>query len=521
MNCGHMLRKAGRFHADDLAVWMDGAELSYGEVYRRSCRLVNALHDLGLEIGDRVATLGPNTLWSLEEIAGLALGGCCRVPLHYRNTLELHRYMLELTGARVLVTDPIRYAEIKPHLDGLPDLEHVIVHESDGADGVLDYEELLRAASDEDRNANVTPDDLLHMAFTSGTTGRPKATVQTHGRWLRVTAENLVMIPKIDSTDKYLAAGPLSHAASTFIFAVIAAGAGVVVMPQYDAARAAELIEQHRITLTAIVPTMVQFLTQEPSARTRDLSSLRVIFASGSPITERTLRDAREVLGDVLYLGFGQSEGIPATCLTPAEIARGLDGEDPTMLKTAGRPVPSAMVKILDDNGVELPAGEIGEIAMDTPGNMKEFWRQPEETAKRFTPDGFILTRDIGYMDERGYLFLADRKEDMIISGGFNIWPAELENAIALHPAVKEVSVIGIAHERWGESPRAVVVLHSGQDATEEEIITWCRDRVGSMKKPTSVVFHEGPLPKSPTGKVLRRVLREEQGVSSGVTESV
>jgi acyl-CoA synthetase (AMP-forming)/AMP-acid ligase II len=507
MNCGHILRKTGRFSPRNQAVWFEDDELTYGQLYERSCRLVNALLGLGLRPRDPVATLGPNALRSLEEITGLALGGFVRVPLSYRNGVDLHRFMLEHVGARALIVDQERYEQLRGHLDGLGDLEHVIVA---GEDGPVVYDDVLAAASPEDAEILVAPEDAIHVAFTGGTTGRPKATVQTHQSWLSVTAENMIMMRPLTEQDRYLAAGPLSHAASTVIFALVAKGAGNVVMPAFAPSRAAELIERHRVTFTVMVPTMLQLLVDDPETAKRDLSSLRMVLATGAPISDRTIRDVRAALGDVLYLGYGQSEGIPGTILTPEEIARGLD-EDPTLLRSAGRPAPRSMIRILDDDGRELPPGERGEIAIDTPGNMKELWGDPEATAKRFTPDGFILTRDIGYLDERGYLFLADRKEDVIISGGFNIWPAEVENAIADHPAVKEVAVVGVPHPKWGETPRAVVVLREGAHATEEEIIAWCRDRTGSMKKPTSVVFRDEPLPKSAVGKLLRRVVREQE----------
>ncbi|EIV92861.1 class I adenylate-forming enzyme family protein [Frankia sp. QA3] len=521
MNCGHVIRKSGRYSADNVAVWFDGASMTYGQLYERSCRLVNVLLDLGIAPQDRVATLGPNNMWSLEEIAGLALGGFVRIPLHYRNTVDLHLFMISHVGARTLVVDEPRYRELADRLDEVPSLELVLVHglaDAGGGTGdgdrrrvrVLDYERLLRTVRPDDPEIVVHPDDMLHMAFTSGTTGRPKATVQTHRSWLNVTAENMIMLRPITGDDRYLAAGPLSHAASTIIFALLAKAAGNVVMASFEPRRAAELIEQYRATITVLVPTMIQMLVSEPSTADRDLSSLQAVLATGAPITERTIREAQGVLGDVLYLGFGQSEGIPATILTPAEIRSGL-AADPSLLRSAGRCTPRSMVKILDEDGNECPPGQQGEIAIDTPGNMKEIWGDPEATASRFTSEGFILTRDIGYLDERGYLFLADRKEDMIISGGFNIWPAEVENAVAAHPAVLEVAVVGVPHPKWGETPRAVVVLRAGRTATEDEIVQWCRDRIGSMKKPTSVAFRTQPLPKSPVGKLLRRVVREQE----------
>jgi acyl-CoA synthetase (AMP-forming)/AMP-acid ligase II len=294
----------------------------------------------------------------------------------------------------------------------------------------------------------------------------------------------------------------------TVYFALMARGCSVVVMERFDPAAAAALIERERCTFTMLVPTMIQLFVNHPDVRSRDLSSLRVLLYAGSPITEQAIRDARALLGDVLYQTYGQSEGIPLTILTPADHARGIEG-DRDILRSAGRPTPNSLVRIIDDEGNELGPGEVGEIAMYTPGQMRGLWNNPEASAERFTPDGFVKTRDIGYLDANGYLFLADRKEDMIISGGFNIWPAEIENALASHPAVLEVSVFGVPHPKWGETPVAVVVLRDGAAATDTELIDWCRQEIGSMKKPTRVEFRTQTLPKSAVGKVLRRSLRD------------
>ncbi len=504
MHCGQIVRKSGTVFSDLPAVWFDSETLTYGEVYERSCRLVNALRALGVSRQDRVATLGSNALRSLEEIAGLALGGFTRVPLHNRNAADVHCYMLERSEARALLTDPENYEALRGRLDAIPTLEHVIVC---GTGGPLDYDELLAAASFDDPQIGIEPDDMLHITFTSGTTGRPKGVVQSHRSWLGVVAENLIMLPPLREEDRFLAVAPLSHAAGSVIFSVMAKGAGTVVVPTFEPARAAELIERHRATFTLMVPTMLHNLVSSPEAARYDLSSLRFVLSVGAPIAERTIRDVVELMGDVLHIGFGQSESMPATLLSAAEIRRGLD-EDPTLLRSVGRPVPRAMIKILDDEGTELPPGQQGEIATDAPGNMKELWRDPEGTAARFTEDGFVLTRDIGYLDERGYLFLVDRKEDMIVSGGFNISPAELENAILSHPAVLEVAVVGVPHAELGESPRAVVVLKPGETVGGDELLAWCSERVGPSKAPTSVVFRQEPLPKSAVGKLLRRTVR-------------
>lgn len=511
MNCGDVIRKAAWVWPDAVAIRCGDTSLTFSQVYERSCRQVNALTALGLRAQDRVALLGANGLWSMEEMIGLALGGFTRLSLHGRNTVVQHRDMLDRVGARALIVDEASYPVVAGLAEEIDSLEYIIVH---GSAGGLSYEDLLSSAEPDDPFTPVAAEDVNHLAFTSGTTGRPKAAVHTHGGWLGVMSEYLLALPPLSPQDRYLAVAPLSHAASTVLFGVISRGASTVAMAGFDEETVAREIEASRVTFTLMVPTMIQRFVNHPRVRagTYDLSSLRILLATGAPITEQTIRDAWKVVGPALCQSYGQSESIPITFMSSAEYADVLDGDgDERLLRSAGRPTPTSMVKILDEDGTRLGPYEPGEIAIDTPGAMKEFWEQPDETAARFTEDGYILSRDVGYLDDRGYLFISDRKDDLIISGGYNIWPAEVENAIQSHPEVLEVAVVGVPHPEWGETPKAFVVRRDDAVVTEADIVDWCRERIGSMKKPTSVVFHDGPLPKSPVGKLLRRALRDPE----------
>ena len=266
--------------------------------------------------------------------------------------------------------------------------------------------------------------------------------------------EMALAMPRLDQDDRYLAAGPLTHAAMLPLWGILAAGGAVVVLPAFHPARFLELVEQERCTTTLLVPTMIQMIVTLPEAGQADLSSLRAVFYGAAPISEQTLAEATPILGPILYQMYGQSEAVPLTVLTPRDHV--LDGteQERLRLRSAGRPTPGTELTIVDEDGKELPAGEVGEIAARSPAAMACIWQDPEATAARTLPDGSVLTRDMGYVDADGYLFLADRKEDLIISGGFNIWPAELENALASHPAVAEAAVVRIPHEKWGR-PRA------------------------------------------------------------------
>lgn len=515
MDFGDILRRAAADHAGSVAVWHDGREQRYEELFERACRLANALAGLGLEPGDRVGLLGPNGGETVEQVAGIALGGYVRAGLYAHQTGEVNAYLLELVGARVLLVHAPLLAELEPHLDALPRLEHVVVY--GGAPGdpapaagrARPYEPWLAAAPDRDPHVVLGPDDPHVIRFSAGTTGRPKGIWHSVGRWLAIGDEYRWVTPQMDERDSYLAAGPLTHAAVIFLWPTLQVGGRIVVMDAFDAGRALELIEQQRVTFTLMVPTMIQVLVNHPDAATRDLSSLRCLNYAASPISETTMAKAVDVLGPVLFQMYGQSEAVPATMLLPHQHRPDGSERERRWMRSVGRATPNTFITVVGEDGAPLPRGEIGEIAVRTPGSMSGLWNDPEGTAARTLPDGSVLTRDMGHVDAEGFVYLADRKEDMIISGGHNIWPAELENALAAHPAVAEACVVGVPHEKWGETPIAVVVLRAGSSATAEELIALTRERCGSVKKVTSVVFAPA-LPKSGVGKVLRREVREQ-----------
>jgi acyl-CoA synthetase (AMP-forming)/AMP-acid ligase II len=251
---------------------------------------------------------------------------------------------------------------------------------------------------------------------------------------------------------------------------------------------------------------MLNLIIRRPTATSRDWSSLKVIQLGGAPVANDTALLAREVFGDVLYQGYGQTEALPVCMMGPKEWFSEVPGSDP--LRSAGRPLPFAELEIRGDDNETLGTDEEGEIAIRCDGQMEAFWDAPELTVTRVV-DGWVLTGDIGKIDKNGFVYVLDRKDDMIISGGFNIWPAELENVILDHPSIVEVAVFGVPDERWGESPMAICVVAEGAEIDEGQVIDLCQERLGSYKKPSKVIFRHNPLPKSPVGKLQRKVLRE------------
>jgi acyl-CoA synthetase (AMP-forming)/AMP-acid ligase II len=506
MGFGMLMRKYAGMYRETPAVICDGRVGTYAELYERSCRLAQALAGLGIVPGDRVALLADNCFEVPEVKVGLALGGFVRSSLYVQNTADLNRYLLELIGARALIVQSHHLEALVPALRGLEGLDEVIV--IGGGAGGHDYEQLLAAASDADPRVPVAPDDIHQIRFSAGTTGKPKGIAHTTAGWLAVSNEMALVMPRLDEGDRYLAAGPLTHAATLPFWPMLAAGGTIVIAPAFEPGPVLELIERERCTITLVVPTMIQMLLEHPDAKTRDCSSLRAVIYGAAPIAERTLREAIAAWGNVMYQIYGQSEAGLITALTPQHHRPDGEERERRWLRSAGRAMPNVVVSILDEHGEELPAGEMGEVAVLSPGGMSEIWGDPQATVARQLADGHVLTRDLGYLDQDGFLYLIDRKEDMIISGGFNVWPAELENALLEHPAVHAAAVVGIPHVKWGETAVAAVILRPGAQASEEELVAWTRERLGPVKKVTAVRFVE-TLPTSGVGKVLRREVRQ------------
>lgn len=529
MNPAEAVTRQAQQAGDRVAMICDDVEQTYVELYDRSQRLASALQGLGLEPGDRMALLVDNGPATLEQIVGVSFAGLVRVPLYAHDPATRHGYLLDLTDARGLIIDEKYLAPLIPFLAECVNLREIVVVGAGGEALSVDdrirtheYTSLLEAGSGARVHEDFAAGDAYQIRFSAGTTGAPKGILHDVAGWVaagELTAS--VIDPPLNSDDRYLAAGPLTHAATVPVWPILDAGGTIVVMPSFDVARFLELIEKHRVSIGLVVPTMVQMITAHPDAATRDLSTLRAVYYGTSPMPEATLRAGIELWGNIMYQLYGQSESIPVTILAPTDHV--LDGTETerSRLRSAGRPLPGCGLRIVDDDDNDVPAGDVGEILVNSPGRMREIWKSPEATATRITDDGWVRTRDMGRFDAEGYLFLADRKEDMIISGGYNIWPAELENALVNHPAVSEAAVVGVPHPKWGETPHAAVVLaenHRGE-VTEQSLIEWTKREVGSVKKVTQVTFLDS-LPRTPVGKVLRRVVREEF-VSAGESSQV
>ncbi len=506
------MRRSAGFNRDRIAVICGDRRFTFAQAWERGLRMANGLLGLGAKAGDRIGVLEDNSLEAADFFLGAAAANLVRVPMYKRNSREAHGHMLRHTNCRILVVGAEHLHEVEGLQASLPDLEHVVVRGPD-------YETWLASQSAVDPNPDVSLDDYYIIRHSSGTTGVSKGFGFSHRQWMATARDWTHHLPPIHPGDVCVHAAPISHGSGMLFIPIWLAGACNLLEPKFDANRILNLLSLHGGYFFG-VPTVISDLINAANSSGKSISfpRLKAIVVSGAPIRAKTALAARDLFGENLYQMYGQTEAVPVAFMGPSEWFGDVPGSDP--LSSVGRVIPFAEVEIRNDQNLPLGTGEVGEIAIRTDGQMAAVWDEPELTAERLI-DGWVLTRDVGRLDQNGYLYLVDRKDDMIISGGFNIWPAELEIVIAAMPGVREVAVVGIPSERWGESPAAFVVVEAGSNLKAEEIIRECADRLGSYKKPSLVVFRSEPLPRTPVGKILRKALRdpywkEQEGPNGG-----
>jgi acyl-CoA synthetase (AMP-forming)/AMP-acid ligase II len=476
----------------------------------RVARLAGALHDLGLEAADRVGIMALNSDRYHEHLLAVPWAGGALNPINIRWSAAEVAYSLVDCDTRILFVDDA-FAGLLPALrEQAPNLETVI-HCGDGPtpDGALNYEHLIAdatPATDVRRGGS----ELLGVFYTGGTTGRPKGVMLSHDNLFASTMGALATTDIITRHGRQLNAAPLFHLAGLTAWSMgLLTGAVQVLLPMFTPMGVATAIEAHGITDMMMVPTMIQMLVDSPEAADADLSSVRRIIYGASPMSQSVLERARARMTAVGFLqAYGMTELAPvATILAPE------DHSDPVLARSAGRAAAHAEVWIVDPDDTELPRGQVGEIAVRGDNVMLGYWNQPEITSAAVV-DGWMHTGDAGYMDDRGYVFVVDRIKDMIITGGENVYSAEVENALAKHDAVAACAVIGVPDDQWGERVHAVVVFQPGTSATESELRDFCRQHIANYKLPRSVTVVDA-LPLSSAGKVLKGELRQHYTVSA------
>lgn len=513
MNLGSYLTRSSSFWPEREALACGDRRWTYRELEARTNRLASALIARGIGPGQAVATFAGNCAELVETEMALYKGGFLRVQINARLAAGEVEHILADASVRVLFADAA-HVEVARKIVDSAGLSCDVIDYDASAPGIEHYANLLAAGGEEPVAVEVAEDDPAVLNFTSGSTGTLKAAVQTTGNRLANMRKRL-MTPerRTQEPERYLAAGPITHATGMGLLAAFARGTSVVVLPRWDAGEFLRTIESERITSTFLVPTMLNLVLSHPEVGTADLSSMNCLRVGGAPVSPQRLREAVAAFGPVVMQGYGQAETTSGvTVLTAEDVVRGIE-EDPELLSSCGRPVYDTEVRVVDDNGEPVPAGELGEVVVRGPDCVREYWHEPELTAQTFR-NGWVHTGDVGYLRADGYLFIVDRKKDMIISGGFNIYCSEVEAALYEHPAVSEACVVGVPDEKWGEAVKAVVVARAGAAVLEGELIEFCATKLARLKLPKTVDF-VADLPVNRNGKIDRRAVRDRYWAGS------
>jgi len=504
---GDIVRAHGAERADKVAFQFEGRSTTYGQLDRQTNQVARALVAAGLKPGDRIAYLGKNSDHYFELLFGAAKAGVVMTPIGWRLAGPEIAYILADSGARALFVGP-EFLDVAEGLltEGGP-IELAVAME--GERGLWrDYQAWRGAQPDADPAIAVGWEDVAIQLYTSGTTGRPKGAMLPHRALLElrgVHARSDLGWNTWSSEDVSLVAMPVAHiGGSGWGIMTLYNGAKGVVAREFDPHRVLDFIAEDRISKIFMVPAAMQIVVRHPRAAETDFSCLKYILYGASPIPLELLKECMGVFG----CGFVQMYGMTETAGTI--VALPPEDHDPAgspKMRSAGKALPGVELAILDEAGNRLPPGEIGEIATRSAANMAGYWNLPEASAATLAADGWLRTGDAGYLDEDGYVFIHDRVKDMIISGGENVYPAEVENAIYGCPGVSEVAVIGVPDAKWGEAVKAVVVRGPGAELSEADVVRWARDRLAGFKTPKSVDFIDA-LPRNASGKILRRELR-------------
>jgi acyl-CoA synthetase (AMP-forming)/AMP-acid ligase II len=496
-----------RIHAADrpnaAALDYNERETTYAALDMRANQVAQGLIGLGQKPGARVGYLGKNVDRYFEVLLGAFKARAVIVGVNWRLAVPEIAYVLNDAGCEVLFVAREFYPAVEKALPDCPKLKTIIA--MDGGHATWrSYEEWRDAQPARDPHIPIADDDDVIQLYTSGTTGHPKGVMLTNANYLAIfKISNELAFGDYNASDTVLIAMPFFHVAGVNIGLLsLAQGARGVVLGDIDPQRILALIETKRINHAFLVPAVILLLMQQPNARETDFSSLRTVSYGASPIAEELLRIAKSVMGCQFVQLYGLTETTGGgTCLRPED-------HDPALgkLRSCGRPSPGHEVRVIDAAGRALGPKEVGEIQIRAADVMKGYWNKPEASAKALE-GGWFRTGDAGYFDEDGYLYIHDRVKDMIVSGGENIYPAEVENAIFGHPAVADVAVIGVPDEKWGEAVKAIVVRKPGVAVSASELMAYARGRIAGYKLPKSVDFVDA-LPRNPTGKILRRELR-------------
>jgi acyl-CoA synthetase (AMP-forming)/AMP-acid ligase II len=508
-SAGDLLARNARNFPNDIGLIFGDKKFTWKELDNRAKLFANSLFELGLERGDRVAIYAKNSNQWVEALFGLAQVGLVSVTVNYRLTANEVAFIIENSGAKAIICDESteqNSIEVKAKVSGL---KHIINPQLFENLVGSQWSVISSQTKIKDQKPNTEARESAMLLYTSGTTGFPKGAIYSHYSLL---VGMLFHVHAIASrqTHRVMLPSPLYSAAGIAgIYCAVYVGSQISLI-NYDVETACATIERDKITFTNLVPTTIQMLLASDISKKYDLSSLEVLLYGGSPIPEPVLREAMQRFPKC---GFRQTfatteTGCAGTVLEPSEHRLALESvEKKHLLQSCGRPQTNVDVQIVDEDWNELPANEVGEIAIRTEANMVGYWNNDAATEKTLRNDR-LRTGDMARMDADGYLYLVDRKNDMIVSGALNVYPSEVERILQEHESIFEVAVIGVPSEKWGEEVKAVVVLKEGEVVLESEIIQFCDGKLAGFKKPKTVEFIN-KLPRNLTGKILKKDLRE------------
>ena len=500
------LDKGASLGTESPCLTMADRTLSYKDVQEVSWRVARALHESGVQPGEKVAILSANDPISFACIFGISRAGAVWCPINPRNEASENRELLDLMDCTCLLFQHAFVTLIEQVRHNLPKITTFICLD-DSTPFSVSFDQWLNGMSAEPWQANPI-DDVAMIAGTGGTTGKPKGVMLSGQNVETMSAITLMSYP-FKGHIVYLALAPLTHAAGVLCFPIMTLGGEIIIMPKPELTEFLSLIETHHVTHTFLPPTLMYMLLKHPDLASKDLTSLQCLWYGAAPMSTARLEEAIRTIGPVLGQLFGQTEApMMISTMAPQQHIHADGSLALERFSSAGRPSPLVNVAIIDDNGNVLPTGKRGEIGIRSSLVMVGYYKNPSATeeASRF---GWHHTGDIGYLDADNYLFIVDRAKDMIITGGFNVYSAEVEQALMEHPAIQDCAVVGLPDEKWGERVTAVVQFHPGSSVPESEVRAFVKARIGSVKAPKQVDAWPD-LPRSKVGKVLKNEIKAQ-----------
>jgi len=511
MNLRELVVNQAEKYKDKVFLYWKDITVSYTQLEELTNKIANFLYDLGIRKGDKVSVYLPNMPEYVYLYLGIPKIGAVTGPVNALFKPREVKFVVGHSEAKAIVTIP-KFVELVNQIKGdLPDLKHIIVI-GESVEGTLNYEDLMeKSSSDAPPEVNIDEkEDYAAILYTSGTTGFPKGVLQTHFN-IRRNAEMIRDFIKAKEYFRFMLILPLFHcnAQIVTIMAPLIIGASSILTPGFSAQTHWETVAKYKATTFSCVPTVLSILLRMPHENL-DISSLEYIVCGAAPLPVEVFKAFENTFDCKVVEGYGLTEGTCASSVNPLPT----ETEDRRKVGSIGIPLPGNVMKIVDDNGKDLPPNTKGEIIIKGDNIMKEYFKNPEANAETLK-DGWLYTGDIGHMDEDGFFYITDRKKDMIIRGGENIYPREIEEVIYSHPAVSMGTVIGVRDKIYGELPKAFVVLKDGASVTEEELIAYCKEHLADFKVPKYVEFRDS-LPQTPTGKIQKQPLREEEETKTG-----